>query len=295
MSDNYINYAQNQTGRFSYGQLVWFTGVVVDINDPLMSGRVKVEIDGYYTGIDKKALMWAMPQMPITNASAGVGASPTGIDIGTRVMGYFADGELAQNPVYMGVYYSKPLSNVPSSKIGKQEYDTHGNAQEKDKLPAKTRYKGKRPKGGSDFEEPKTRFNAKYPDNHTLMTKNGHYREMDDSKGNERLRYRHPSNTEYEIDNQGTIVIHGVKDSWHMVDGDIYINTNKDMWISVKGSHYMRVLGNSTQEIDGNLDLHVKGNMDVKVDGSFTQTVGGSHTSTTGGNETRKAATINLN
>ena len=86
---------------------IWWHGVVEDRKDPLFLGRCRVRILGWHT--ENKAelptdfLPWAFPLMPITSASqTGVGQAPVGPVEGTWVMGFYRDGELAQEPVMVG-------------------------------------------------------------------------------------------------------------------------------------------------------------------------------------------------
>ena len=86
---------------------IWFQGVVEDVDDPLMLGRCRVRCLGWHT--DDKALIttedlpWAHPIQPITSAAmSGIGSSPTGLVPGSWVVGFFRDGEDAQQPIIMG-------------------------------------------------------------------------------------------------------------------------------------------------------------------------------------------------
>ena len=87
--------------------LVWWQGIVEDVNDPEALGRVRVRIFGFHN--EDKSLLptvklpWASPIMPITSAAiAGVGQSPTGALPGAWVMGFFRDGQSGQDPYHMG-------------------------------------------------------------------------------------------------------------------------------------------------------------------------------------------------
>ena len=92
---------------------VWWNGVVEDRKDPLFLGRCRVRILGWHTE-DKSMLPtddlpWAQAMMPITSASqTGVGQAPVGPVEGTWVMGFYRDGELAQEPVMMGTMHGIP-------------------------------------------------------------------------------------------------------------------------------------------------------------------------------------------
>ena len=96
--------------------LVWWTGVVEDRNDPEQLGRCKVRIFGIHSEdtniLPTKDLPWAMPLQSITSAaSSGVGVSPVGFVTGTWVMGIFLDGDQYQQPLVMGTIAGKPDVN----------------------------------------------------------------------------------------------------------------------------------------------------------------------------------------
>lgn len=100
--------------------LVWWTGVVEDRDDPQKLGRCRVRVFGYHHYDTKilptKELPWAIPMQPITSAAtSGVGTTPVGIVTGTWVMGFFLDGEEAQHPVIMGTIAGKPNTNTDTA------------------------------------------------------------------------------------------------------------------------------------------------------------------------------------
>ena len=84
----------------------WFIGTVIDINDPLQMGRVRVRIYGIHSSdtgdIPLGALPWAQIVTPITEGgSSGIGAN-TGIKPMAQVYGIFLDGKNSQLPLVMG-------------------------------------------------------------------------------------------------------------------------------------------------------------------------------------------------
>ena len=86
---------------------IWWQGVVEDRHDPLYLGRCRVRIIGWHTDdkedMPTESLPWAYPIQPITSAAqTGVGLSPTGPVEGTFVVGFYRDGEDAQEPVFFG-------------------------------------------------------------------------------------------------------------------------------------------------------------------------------------------------
>ena len=98
---------------------VWWQGVVEDRHDPLFLGRCRVRILGFHTEnttqMPSETLPWAYPIQPITSAAqTGVGTSPTGPVEGTWVIGFFRDGEAAQEPVFFGTLGGIPDIPAPN-------------------------------------------------------------------------------------------------------------------------------------------------------------------------------------
>jgi len=88
-------------------QFVWWQGVVEDRQDPLQLGRCRVRILGFHpqerSAVEVEQLPWAYPLQDITSAAmSGIGHAPVGPVEGTWVMGFFRDGEDAQQPIMMG-------------------------------------------------------------------------------------------------------------------------------------------------------------------------------------------------
>jgi len=82
----------------------WFVGRVININDPLQMGRVRIRVVGVHDDpqITEDYLPWAQVLIPITEgASSGIGAN-TGIKEQAQVFGMFLDGKNSQLPVVLG-------------------------------------------------------------------------------------------------------------------------------------------------------------------------------------------------
>ena len=104
---------------FGNNELVWWTGVVEDRDDPEKLGRCRVRVFGYHTGdtseLPTSDLPWALPMQSITSAAtSGVGSTPVGIVPGTWVVGWFMDGEEAQRPLIIGTLAGKPTPSIAS-------------------------------------------------------------------------------------------------------------------------------------------------------------------------------------
>lgn len=96
---------------FGKKELEWAIGVVEDNNDPLTLGRVKARWFGYHnedrTLMPTKDLPWATVIQPTNSASiSGIGWSPNGLERGSWVFGFFADGKYAQQPFIIGTFPS---------------------------------------------------------------------------------------------------------------------------------------------------------------------------------------------
>jgi len=95
----------------------WFVGVVENRLDPKFTGRVKVRCLGYHTPdltlLPTTDLPWASVMNPITSATvSGVGQTPLGLVEGSWVIGFFIDGQEAQQPCVIGSLPGAP-SKLP--------------------------------------------------------------------------------------------------------------------------------------------------------------------------------------
>jgi hypothetical protein len=111
----------------------FYVGTVENRDDPLKMGRCQIRIDFIHTKdkslIPTELLPWAIPMQWIQSAGfAGVGWSPVGPMVGTRVFGIFLDGEDCQIPMIMGTLAGKTghlsfpaVSEGADSAIGTSE------------------------------------------------------------------------------------------------------------------------------------------------------------------------------
>lgn len=223
---------------------IWFIGVVEDRNDPLKLGRVKVRIYDFHTS--NKALMpteeipWAIIMMPgYSPSSSKVGISPTGLTIGSTVIGFFMDGNDANQPVVIGTIHGIPGKVVANHDVSPVARETNNIVKQYDSL------------------EPGSAYNAKYPYNKTFQTEGGHVVEFDDTPGNERIHVYHKSGTYTEIDKDGRQV--------DKVVGDHYEIVIKNQVIHIKGNQTIKIDGNVKTLVDGTYTLESKGNMLIKA------------------------------
>ena len=118
--------------QFIGSQFTWFIGSVVDIDDPLLSNRVKVMPYGFYDEtIDKSHLNWSTVMMPNTSSSYKGFGSNHELMVGSWVVGFFRDGPSAQDAIILGSIASTtdgtidiPVEaqlNPPTNKVHKTE------------------------------------------------------------------------------------------------------------------------------------------------------------------------------
>lgn len=84
----------------------WFIGTVINIQDPLQLGRVRVRIFGVHSenveDIEQGDLPWAQVVVPITEGgTSGIGTN-IGIKPAAQVYGIFLDGKNSQMPLILG-------------------------------------------------------------------------------------------------------------------------------------------------------------------------------------------------
>ena len=238
----------------------WFLGVVEDLEDPLKLGRMRVRVfQEHDEQIDTKALQWAIAVMPVTSASlTGVGVSPTGMAVGSYVVGFYLDGDEKQFPMIVGTWHKIP--DMDDSK-----HDVSALAREKQIIT-------KTPLG----PEPASAYAAKYPFNIVTQTASGHTIEMDDTPGQERLHVYHKSGSYVEINKDGRIVTKSADEMLTIVtkDDTVYVKGNGK--VTIEGNNSITVNGNASLTVGGNLTSTVKGKATVSVTGNLSATVKGS-------------------
>ena len=93
---------------------IWWVGVVEDRQDPIKLGRCRVRCVGWHSenkmDLPTKNLPWATPIMPLNDAHTYTPKE------GDMVMGFFADGDNAQEPIMFGVFPGIPLKAANSQE-----------------------------------------------------------------------------------------------------------------------------------------------------------------------------------
>ena len=241
----------------------WFIGIVEDINDPRKLGRAKVRVINEDDSFDTDQLNWAHVMMPSTSACVdGVGDSPN-LSVGSRVIGFYMDGEEKQQPMIIGSFPTIP--------------DNDDNRHSLNWL-----HRGKNviPKSLVG-PEPESPYAAEYPFNRTIMTKAGHVIELDDTPENERVHIFHASGAYIEINNEGRVVIKSPVDSMDIAGGikTIFANGNVDIQssnnVTVKAGNGIKMAAPGGVTItEGSLTVEGAISSAVGVSGTFTSPTG---------------------
>lgn len=223
----------------------WFIGIVEDnLGDPAQLGRVKVRAFGIHDdNITTDQLPWAQVLVPTTAGPSqnGVGASPVGLGVGSRVVGFFIDGEEHQLPMILGAFHTIPQKDPSKHGVGQIARGT--NTLRRDRI----------------GPEPKSEYNSEYPYNRVLETAAGHVIEVDDTPGHERINVQHASGSYIEISQDGRMVIKSAGDMYEINAGKKTIYSDGDIDI-VSG---------------GNISMVAKNGIKLAAPGGVTQTRGG--------------------
>ena len=271
---------------------IWFTGVGEDRNDPSKLGRVRVRCVGHHTDDKERIptvdLPWAHIMHPVTDPSMnGMGNTPSFMVEGTWVVGFFMDADDKQQPIVIGT-----LPGVPDEKpdTSKGFYDPNGVYPKTDFLeesdvnrlargetdntivPLKksSRLKNITLADGTEWDEPETTYDAKYPSNHVFESEAGHIVELDDTSGAERLHEYSSSGTFYEIDKDGNRHARVVGDNKEVFNGSHFNFTQKDFNLTVAGTLNIKcknlnieVEEDYIDEVDGDKKSFIKGGIEL--------------------------------
>jgi hypothetical protein len=251
----------------------WFLGIVEDINDPRKLGRVKVRVlHEDDTDVITEDLDWAQVMTPVTSAGTdGIGETPA-LQKGSRVVGFFIDGQEKQMPLILG-----SIPTIPSE--ARHAINKLARGQQvlrKEKV---------------NEAEPDSPYKAEYPYNKVISTEAGHVIELDDTPDNERVHIYHNSGAYIEINNVGQMVIKTPDDSFDIVGknksiyvkGDCSVQVQGNMSAVVKGNLISATEGNVTVSAKGILSLFGKGGIRLRSGGSITMAAPGGVAITQGG------------
>lgn len=231
----------------------WWFGVVEDRDDPQKLGRVKVRVHNFHGDKIKTPtadLQWAFIIMQPTSASyQKTGLSPTGLMVGSTVVGFFADGGEGQMPMILG-----SLPGIQDKDPAKHDVTL---------LARETNPLNKNTVG----PEPASAYSAVYPYNRVYQSESGHVVELDDTPNRERIHVFHRTGTYTEINQEGRRV--------NKIVGDDIEVVLKDKTVYIQGNANIEVKGNVNVKVDGNYNLNVSG--DIKINGKTINLNNGSN------------------
>ena len=227
-------------------QTLTFYGKVEDINDPLQLGRVRVRVFSEHESLDVEDLLWATVLLPVTSASLlGTGSSPTGLLVGSYVMGIYLDAHHKQQQIVIG-----SLAKIPG--MDESLHDVSGLAREK------------APTINQVGPEPASAYEAKYPFNKVVQTVSGHTVELDDTPGAERIKISHKAGTYTEINAEGRRVNKTAGDNFDVIVGNDTVYIQGDCKIQVMGKCDITVGGAATISAES-VALTASGAVSVKA------------------------------
>jgi hypothetical protein len=276
----------NNKDGFKSTEFNWFTGVVEDRHDPLLLNRVKVRCFGWHTenkrALPTEDLPWASVLMPTTSSgTSGVGEGTHGLVEGSWVMGFFRDGNDAQDPVVMGTIMGV---NAEGAEPTTGFNDPYGVFPREAGTDAGTRALGLdservRPVGAG---EPEDAYAPQYPYNKVRLTESGHIVEFDDTPGAERINIKHRTGSFIEL-RPDTSMRTRSKERFDAMTQWI-VTVTGDATVNVGGNLATTVQGNMTSSVGGNSYIDTKGNVTSRTSGSYYGYVQGSTILQTTGN-----------
>jgi hypothetical protein len=259
-----------------------FVGVVEDVNDPEMIGRVRVRCIGYHTenkaSIPTAALPWAVVMSDARSpALAGIGSSNHALLPGSWVVGFFRDGSEAQEPLILGSIPSYSVSEKNPSKGFNDPsgvYPTQLNTKD---LPIESR-SGANVKAAVTASGISPSLTSKvepsYPNNIATKTKSGHIIEVDDTPGYERVQITHKSGSFITMMNDGTVAVHSKEDMSFRSAKKVKIEANESVTIQA-GTHmslgsvtYTQLVSDGTMQVTGATSNTITSNGPVVISGS---------------------------
>jgi hypothetical protein len=285
------------------GNFVWWLGRVVDRSDPESLGRVRVRCLGWHSDDNALVPYDTLPWAHVIYAPSSTPAI-TPPRIGDWVMGYFADGNEAQQPYVLGVLPTKgvggfaedladdgpeplasrpnegiettpeeggtvktPTPAVPRTAAGTPAAATGGGTPGGANATA-TQATGLPDGAGGTFDEPGISDAAVYPYNQATVTESGHSLELDDSPGAERVALRHATGSGVEVQPDGTKIDKSVQDNYLMISGASFESVGAGKTVAIAQGLNLQTSGGAgiIAKVDGGggIDITVTGG-NVKI------------------------------
>ena len=244
-------------------------GIVQSVSDPKKLGRVKVKVFNAHDNIETKDLPWSQVMMGAnTPAVNGTGHS-VNLAIGSLVVGMFLDAQW-QEFIVMGSLPTKTdVTTDDDTDIGGSEAETTNDPDNNARVRAEVDPTADDIKG---TYEPASAYAPVYPYNNVYETASGHVKEYDDTPGYERIKERHKSGTQYEIQPNGSKIEKIVRDNYQLVVGHDTLEVRGNVKIIVSGDANIAVAKNLTAQVGQDMTTIVGGNMEANITGTTSLT-----------------------
>lgn len=202
-------------------------GRVVDVNDPLQMGRVRVRVSPMFTDLPVADIPWAIPAWPL--GSAGLDAGHVNVPpAGTPVWVFFDAGD-QHHPNYWAVA-GAAKDNGKTPLTPEESRQKSGKAWAS-KLKALVKNIAKAKGGAWSEPEPRDPAKSKYPLNRVYKTPGGMLVEIDDTPGARRINLYHAADSWLEFDETGTTILHTAGDAVRVTlkDERVFVKENFDL------------------------------------------------------------------
>lgn len=264
----------------------FYRGVVVDVNDPTESGRIRIRVHPMFSGVDDSVLPWAIPADSTFGGAANIGSASIPI-VDSHVFCFFENGD-HRFPVY---FASAPAiqNDIPDIPTLSREDD--GTVAAIDSA----RSTGVSTAFGGSWDEPSSAYAAVYPKNKVFRSESGIVIEIDDTPNNVRFHVYHPSGTRMEVDDAGNSVEHVKANKTTVIIGDENIEVKGTQNTTTGAAHGIKIGTNGKVDVGGNYDIVTGSNCNINAGSNCSITVGGSCTIAASGAVTVTGSTISLN
>lgn len=232
----------------------FYRGVVIDVNDPKQSGRIRIKVFPMFDGVADNTLPWAIAADSTFGGSANVGSAAVPI-VGSHVFCFFENGDF-RFPVY---FASAPaiqndIPDIPT--LSREDDGTVAAINAAASISVTDAF-------GGTWDEPVSAYAAVYPKNKVFRSESGIVVEIDDTVDNIRLHVYHPSGTRTEVDNAGNTVEHVSAKKTTVIVGDNNIEVQSNQNTTTGGKHGIKIGTDGKVTVGGNYDITVSGNCNI--------------------------------